>query len=114
MGIGVAVATVGRAVAEVVQLGSRIGGEGLVLPVGRIAGEHLGQYAGAFVDPGVVTLVLIPVDHMLELVSNGGVEVGRAQRKRRDVHVQHLALVAEGVDRARVEVLGGIVAADAG
>jgi hypothetical protein len=44
-----------------------------------IAVEVLGQGGGPLVDPGLLVDVGVPVDHVLELVSQGAVIVSRAR-----------------------------------
>ncbi len=55
------------------------------------------QHGEAFIDPGFLIFILVPVDHMLEFVCHGSVDVRIIQRHVIRTEQEHFMSVGEGV-----------------
>ena len=83
--------------------------------IGRISGYFLREFAQPFVDPRFLVAVVIPVDHVLKLMSEDGLIVGKAVSLVQPVQIdiEHLLLIGEGIGNGTVEVGAGEVTCDA-
>jgi len=93
-----------------VELDVRVQGKGARRTDVTVPHQGSRQLRQTLVDPGLLVAVVVPVDHVLELVSQNTLVVPRARPVDVHIDVEHLPLIAVGVNLTSVLVCAGIVA----